>query len=638
MADFDVVAYLTSKGYAGKQGSSGEYSFPCFTGCTEPPDSKKRKLYINERTGFFHCKVCDTRGGTYLLRKHFGDEEATEGGVPLPQRTKLLELATEVGQAMLEQNDEMMLYLLERGLSAETIIDRRIGYVGGGWSLTGNLKAKREDLIDTGLVHREGPRAGDDFFYNHILIPYTRNGRVVQLRGRAMGGQASGRYMTGPGERVRVFNEDSCDGADAIVVVEGEFDAMMLHQELQLATSEKVRRYGVIGIPGAGAIPEDFDAILKDAKRVFLALDPDDVGKAAAIKLNERLGARSRIVELPEDTPSKADWSYLLTEHGWTWRDAVEAMGDASGKRVFFVPEVYGDWVNSKAHQGDGLKTGFTQLDDVILPGLLPGQLMVVLAKTGTGKTIWLCNLSYNMRDSNVLFISLEQTREEVYERLQRIARFHDPRASDIEVNERLRRIAIVDQNRLNEQDISDLIEEYEVECGEKPDVVIVDYLGYFARGASGRSPYEKTSNAVMSLKGAAKKDRVAIVTPHQVNRLAKEGKPIDLDDARDSGVVEETADFMLAIFRPDDALQTETDNHAPSGKLKLSVLKSRHGGKDRVFALQMDLLTLAIVDVHSDQAKAAAHHNFLHWRGTTYEDLRREETQPIQMNMGESA
>jgi len=44
-----------------------------------------------------------------------------------------------------------------------------------------------------------------------------------------------------------------------------------------------------------------------------------------------------------------------------------------------------------------------------------------------------------------------------------------------------------------------------------------------------------------MSLKAIAKSRRVGVISPAQVNRVAKEGKPIDMDDARDSGAVEET-------------------------------------------------------------------------------------------------
>lgn len=633
-ADFDPVSYLQGKGFQGKQGSTGEWSFPCFMDCGEQPGSRKRKLYVNTRTGMFWCHVCNAKGGTYVLQQHFGDVVAPGTKDPISERALILEQATELGQAMLEQNDDLMLYLLnERGLTPEQVIERRLGYVGNRWSLVSGIKAKSEDLLESGLVYNEGSRKGQDFFYDHLLIPYIENGRVVQMRGRALGGKATGRYMTGPGERVRLFNADVAERVDNLIVVEGEFDAIRLAQELAMSPRDDVRKnYGVVGLPGANAIPEDFDAIMSKVKRVFIALDADDVGRAAAVKIKDRLGARSRVVELPGDD---VDWSDLLNG-GWTWRDAMDAIGDAPGKRIFSVAEAGAAFRRSRHELGEGLQTGFTAFDALVKPGLVPGQLMVTLAKTGTGKTIWLCNLAHNMRDVPALFVSLEQTREEVYERFARIHRFHDPRASDRDIDAAYDKVAICDINRMGEEELGSLLEEYEVEKGERPQVVYVDYLGYFARGVRGNSPYEKTSNAVMALKAMAKAARVVMVAPHQVSRSAKVGQAIDIDDARDAGVVEETADFLLSIYRPEDA-QIDTDgDKAPNGKLRMGVLKSRHGGKDRVLPLQMDLLTLAMVeDIPGAAAtKAAAHHTYLYSRGYDYEQLRLEQTQPVQMGM----
>lgn len=632
-ADFDIVAYLQGKGLVGQQGSTGEWSFPCFMDCDESPTSKKRKLYVNTRSGMFWCHVCNAKGGTYVLQHAFGDVIAPGGKDPISKRALILEQATELGQAMLEQNEALMLYLLnERGLTPETIIERRLGYVGGRWSLVGNIKADEDDLLESGLVYNDGPRKGKDFFYDHLLIPYIENGRVVQMRGRALGGDAKGRYMTGPGERVRLFNAEVAERVANLVLVEGEFDTMALSQTLEGATRDEVRKnYGVVGLPGANALPQDFDAIMNKARRIFIALDPDDVGRAAAVKIKDKLGAKARVVELPEEG---ADWSDMLNGR-WGWREAMEIMGDAPGKRIFSVREAGEAFRKSREERGEGLKTGFTGLDSIIKPGLVPGQLLIALAKTGTGKTIWLCNLAYNMRDIPALFVSLEQTREEVYERLARIYRFYVPTASDRDVDAAYERVFICDINRLTEEDLGSLIDEYEVEVGERPQAVYVDYLGYFARGMRGSSPYEKTSNAVMALKAMAKANRVVMVAPHQVNRSARVGHAIDIDDARDSGAVEETADFLLSIYRPEDAQIDADGDKAPNGKLRMGVLKSRHGGKDRVFPLQLDLLTLVMLDdTGSAEARAAANNTYLYGRGYDYEQLRLEQTQPVQMGL----
>lgn len=636
----DLVEYLAGKGYQAKQATGPEVRYPCFFDCDEPADSRKRKLYLNTEEGFYHCKVCQARGGTTLLLRHFGDDP---GASPLPSadwaaRRRILDAATAVGEQVLAQDDDILLELIrERGLSEQTIVERRLGRINGRRSLVGGLEASAAELDNTGLVYRDGPRKGQDFFTNHVLIPYLSRGQVVQLRGKEPGGK----YMTGPGESVRLFNTDSLDDAEDVIITEGEFDCIALEQHLRSCPEDRLRtRTGVVGVPGAGSLPANFDSYLSGARRVFIGFDPDEPGKRFAVKVKEQLGSRARIIELPETLP-KCDWTEFLlpvpadadgawhAKHphaGHTWRDVADLLSNAPGKRVFSVGDAARKWHNRE--NSAGLQTGWSELDATIHPGMLPGQLAVLLAKTGVGKTIWLCNLAYNARLTPTLFISLEQTQEEVYERLRRIYLFHEPRATDAEIEQAFAQTMICDENRLNEADMANLIDEFEVEAGMRPELVLVDYLGYYAKGMSGGTPYEKTSNAVMQLKAEAKKHRVIVVAPHQVNRLAKEGKPLSIDDARDSGVVEETADYMLSIFRPDDALDEDSE---PTGKLRMELNKSRHGGKGKVFSLQMDLLTLAVVDDGTDESRRAKHHSYLCWRGMTYDALRREQTKPVQ-------
>jgi archaellum biogenesis ATPase FlaH len=650
MVEFDPVAYLASKGYRGRPASGGrEMTYPCFFACEEPSGSSKRKLYLHTSDGFFHCKVCGTSGGSYLLQKHFGDDPRSGTNDDPYMRRRILDSATDIGTSMLANNEDVMLYLLvDRGLTPETIIERKLGYIADGWSLVGNLSDDftKAQVQSTGLVHRDGARAGKDFYYRHILIPYISRGHTIQMRGRVWGEAKGGKYLTGPGEPPRLFNADSLDGADEVIITEGEFDAIVLAQHLSTAVEERARKIAVIGLPGTNAIPDELDDVLSDVKRIYIGFDSDDPGQRAAETLRQRIGPRARVLELPFRDGRKCDWTeYLLPGTGphddWdvthpyaghTHKDVLRLMSSASGRRVFSMAEA-GAAYRAYHAANEGLKTGYVELDATILPGLLPGQVVVILAKTGAGKTIFLCNLAYNMRAQRVLFISLEMTREEVYERMRRIYLFHHPHATDTVVEAGLANVYVSDENRLNEKELIALVNEFTVEVEQPPDVVFIDYLGYYARGVTGNSPYEKTSNAIMQLKAVAKSNRYVIITPHQVNRAAKEGKVIDLDDARDAGTVEETADFLLALYRPDDALQDGlVNNGQPSAKVKCSVLKSRHGGKGRVFTFQMDMLALAIVDDQSRTAQRARDHNYMHWRGKTWDDMRRQETAPRQM------
>ncbi len=651
--DFDVVAYLAAKGLRGRPASGGrEVMYPCFFECGEPADSKKTKLYFHVGDGLFNCKVCGASGGSWTLQKHFGDEPRSGTNDDAFMRQRILDSATQVGTDSLTQNDDALLYLMkDRGLSPETIIERKFGFIAGGWSLIGSIPedVTTAQLKSTGLVHRDGPREGKDFFFRHLLIPIQRRGHTIQIRGRAWGESRGGKYMTGPGEPTRLYNIDSLDGADEAILTEGEFDTAILAQHLSGSPEPRLHRMGVVALPGTNAIPDEFDDALAHLKRIYIGMDNDEAGRKAAETLKERIGTRARILTLPILDGRKCDWTEFLlpgestastwkTDHpfaGHGWRDVLRLLSSAAGKRIYSIAEA-GEAYRTYRETHDGMSTGYLQLDQTIKPGLLPGQVVIVLAKTGSGKTLWLCNLAYNMRAHRVLFLSLEMTREEIYDRLRRIYLFHNPKHTDRQVENGLANVYICDENRLGERDIAALVNEFDVEAEGKPDVVFVDYLGYFARGARGNSPYEKVSNAVMQLKAEAKAGRFVIISPSQVNRGAKEGLPIDLDDARDAGAVEETADFLLALFRPDDGLAAEglINNQQPSGKVKLSILKSRHGGKGKVFNLQMDLLTLAVVDDNTPAAKRATDDNFLAWRGHDWDYLRKQQTRPRQMHL----
>ena len=574
-------AYLVGKGIRGRRATGSEVAYPCFFDCREPADSVKRKLYVNSATGLFSCKVCGAEGNGPKLMAAFGDDH--DPTADTPRRLEVMEAAVEVAANMLTHNDDIIFYLLgsRRGLSPETIETRRLGFVPGQWSLARSLPGHfdHKDLVAAKLIYE----SGEDTYRDVILIPYLEDGRVVQIRSKAL----TGRYHTPAGDPVRLYNVDTLKGAIEAVLVEGEFDTMVLADLLVGADDERLRKMAVIGLAGTNALPDDFDNRLAGLKRIFIGTDPDTPGRNAATRLAERLGARGVEITWPQDVIDKAiadglelkdvDWSTWIARYGATWKDVAPLLRPIT--RLVSVSEA---GVRFRNRPQAGLKTGFQPLDAAISPGLLPGQVMVLLAKTGVGKTNLLCNLAYNMRGDHVLFITLEMTAEEIFPRLTKIYRFHHPWASDDEIADAYRNVLICDANRLSERDFAELVGDYEETVGVRPNIVFVDYLGYYARGRRGGTSYEKTSDAIMQLKSEGKAHGLSVIVPAQVNRGAQEGKPIDADDARDSGVIEETADFLLSFWRSDDALTLESAGF-PTGRLHGSHLEepARHEGQD---------------------------------------------------------
>jgi 5S rRNA maturation endonuclease (ribonuclease M5) len=639
----DWVAYLSTKGYTGRRATGAEVTYPCFFDCNEPADSRKKKLYVNADTGLYSCKVCVSEGNHVKLMRHFGDEpenptdarstrclvvndlsQTRDALRPTTgRRSEVLADAVAAGEKFLAQNDTVLEYLLgeRRNLSPETIVERRLGFAPRGWDLTRQLptekKYREADHIAAGLIH---PEFKSQTFVDRVLIPYIEEGRIVQLRGKDI----DGRYYTPVGDAVYLYNVDSLKGATEAVLVEGEFDCMMLADLLATSGDERIRNMAVIGLAGTGAIPEDFAQRLAHLRRVFIATDPDEPGRKAADKLLERLGSRGHIMAWPESLlQSWTGEGRALKDLDWTtWIGQIGASVEEVGELLKVqgrLKSAMQALVGHRTRPTAGLKLGFTGLDAAFLPGVLPGQVVVFLAKTGVGKTVLLCNLAYNLRARRVLFITLEMTAEEIWVRIARIYRFYHPFASDETIAREYANLRICDANRLSEDDFERLVEEYTEDVGAKPDIAFVDYLGYYARGRVGGSQYEKATDAIMQLKAEGKKHQLAVITPAQVNRGALDGKPIEGDDARDSGAIEETADLLVGVWRSDDALDLNAGG-APSGKLHMKILKSRHGNRDRVFLMQMGLMSLVVIDDTSTLAEKAKRESHAVFSGKTYE------------------
>lgn len=239
-------------------------------------------------------------------------------------------------------------------------------------------------------------------------------------------------------------------------------------------------------------------------------------------------------------------------------------------------------------------------IDGYLDLSMRPKQLMVLLARTGHGKTTWIVNTMHRMAlaepELRFLFVSLEQTRGEWFDRALRLGGFYDRELSmDRVVDFWTPRLRLVDSNRLGEGSLVEAIDQTTEELGAKP-VVFLDYLGYWAQSFPGDA-YHRTSDAVMSLKAIAKHCEVAIVTPHQVSReTGSAGRP-SAERARDSGKVNETADFLLTLWYPDMELTPTIGGvDERTGLVHIYIDKSRAGGVGRTQAYQMAPLTLALV------------------------------------------
>jgi replicative DNA helicase len=96
--------------------------------------------------------------------------------------------------------------------------------------------------------------------------------------------------------------------------------------------------------------------------------------------------------------------------------------------------------------------------------------------------------------------------------------------------------------------------------------LVLLDYIGLL--GVQGRDAYDRASALDKGLKQVAKAENVAVVVAMQVNRGGGDGsEPVTIAMLRDSGVLEESLDFLLGAWRPWEGFQSESGRGTESSR-----------------------------------------------------------------------
>src|SRR5262245_272292 len=217
-----------------------------------------------------------------------------------------------------------------------------------------------------------------------------------------------------------------------------------------------------------------------------------------------------------------------------------------------------------------GLPTGFRDLDE-LTSGLQPGNLVIVAARPGIGKSSLAMNLARNVAVTNepVAVFSLEMSRYEIGMRLlcgeARVPwdRIRNKRVGPddwirvVQAGETLHEapLHIVDAGNVNIVDIR--AKARRMKTGRQGlSMIIVDYLQLMT-SPNARRPdnrQQEVAEISRSLKLLAKELSIPVVALSQLNRNpeARADKRPQLSDLRESGAIEQDSDIVCFIHRDD--------------------------------------------------------------------------------------
>jgi replicative DNA helicase len=246
-----------------------------------------------------------------------------------------------------------------------------------------------------------------------------------------------------------------------------------------------------------------------------------------------------------------------------------------------------------------GIPTGFIDLD-FKTAGLQPSDLVLIAARPSMGKTAFVLNIAQQMAfhaNKYVAIFSLEMSKEQLVNRLLAMESHVDSQhirtgnMSDMDWENIIESAGLIggsnliidDTPGISIQELRSKCRKYKMEMGL--DIIMIDYLQLMnANGMRFSSRQEEVSTISRSLKGLAKELNIPILALSQLNRGVEsreglEGKRPQLSDLRESGAIEQDADMVLFVHRP-EYYHIYADEHGRDlhGMAQIIIAKHRKG------------------------------------------------------------
>ena len=260
------------------------------------------------------------------------------------------------------------------------------------------------------------------------------------------------------------------------------------------------------------------------------------------------------------------------------------------------IAEVYNHLDEMSKHPGGlpGLPTGFSELDRMI-GGLNKSDLILMASRPGMGKTSLALNIARSAikdSDKTVVIFQLEMSSQQLAMRMLSGEALVD--------NKKLRMGTLTDddwdriagaatsltKSHIMIDDNSGItVSEMKAKCrrlGSDLGLIVVDYLQLMHSGKRNDNRVQEVAEISRSLKIMAKDLNVPVLCLSQLSRgpESRQDKRPMLSDLRESGSIEQDADIVLFIYRPDYYADAKPEER---NKAEIIIAKNRHGEVGKV-------------------------------------------------------
>ncbi len=249
------------------------------------------------------------------------------------------------------------------------------------------------------------------------------------------------------------------------------------------------------------------------------------------------------------------------------------------------------DELHKKSDGLRGIPTGYRQLDD-LLAGMQDSNNLILAARPGVGKTALCLNIArYTAVEENIPtgIFSLEMSQEELVDRLLvrqakidswklktgRLDEDDFSRLSDAMGTLAEAPLFIDDTPGINLLEMRTKARRLQMEKGLK--LLVIDYL-QLIHGRNLDNRVQEVSEISQGLKNLARELKIPLLTLSQLSRAveSREGQRPRLADLRESGSIEQDADVVMFLYRPDKedreniVLEVSKHRNGPIGRINL--------------------------------------------------------------------
>jgi replicative DNA helicase len=305
---------------------------------------------------------------------------------------------------------------------------------------------------------------------------------------------------------------------------------------------------------------------------------------------------RQEIIKELIDIIAKPDISEreLLTQ----LRLVIEKPQTSATYNTVSLAQLYNQQVTSMLagqHKNNILRTGFKNVDEII-GGFFPGEFVVIGARPSMGKTQLLINLALNISRINpVLFFSFDLPDFMLVNRcistladipLQHVLQPELATSKEKQQIAEISKLLNTHNIYINGGSVNNL-SAFRQQCMDQikvtgVKVIIVDTLQHVSLSRFRGNREQEISNFTRELKAIANETGVVVIASSQLSRSVetrKESKIPVLSDLRDSGCIEQDADKVIMIYRPEyHGITDDEMGESTEGETHLLIAKNKYG------------------------------------------------------------